>query len=335
MKRISIIIAIAAILLVAVIVLAAVTLLTAINPGSSNTTASTITIGNSTQPSSTASTSLPATVPTTVPATTPVATAPQVTAPVIGADEKIGTLYTRAELDAMDNTMQTFWPDSSDGKRSLRLTSMQRENRDHKVYFMGDKTSAAYLTFNCDDEQFTLDSAGEPISYTTIVLNILKNSSVKATFFVSGKFCYNYPETVQRIIDEGHILGNYGLSSIDLPGLSTEEMAAQITTLHDYVQTEFGYTMKYFRPYNGTYSERTFAMACSLGYTTILYSAAYTDKSPEAQMNDNIALEKIVEQLHQGMVIRLHPVSHNTLAILSDLIGFIRDEQYRIPLFQP
>ena len=330
MKRISIIIA------VAVIILAAVIVLLVMSPGVTDTP---VTTGSSTagttakptQPSSAAGTSLPATTPATVPAVT----APSVSTPVIGANEMIGTLYTRAELDAMDNTRQTFWPDSSEGKRSMRLTAMQRENRDYNVYFMGDKASVAHLTFNCDEEQFTTDSAGEPISYTTIVLNILKNSSVKATFFVSGKFCYNYPQTVQRIIDEGHILGNYGLSSMDLPGLSTEEMAAQITTLHDYVQAEFGYTMKYFRPYNGTFSQRTFAMASSLGYTTILYSAAYTDKSPEAQMNDNQALEKIVEQRHQGMIIRFHAVSPNTIAILSDIIGIIRDEQYRIPLFQP
>ena len=334
MKRIFIIIA------VAVIILAAVVVLLVMNPGSTGmpeTTGSSDagTTGNPTQPSSAVSTSLPATVPATTPVTAPAATAPQVTTPVIGANEKIGTLYTRAELDAMDNTLQTFWPDATEGKRPLRITTMQRDNKDHNVHFMGDKASVAYLTFNCDDEQFTTDSAGDPISYTTIVLNILKNSSVKATFFVSGKFCYNYPETVQRIIDEGHILGNYGLSSIELPGLSTEEMAAQITALHDYVQANFGYTMKYFRPYNGTFSQRTFAMANSLGYTTVLYSAAYTDKNLEAQMNDDMALDKIVDQIHQGMVIRFHAVSPNTVAILSDVIGILRDEQYRIPLFKP
>lgn len=279
------------------------------------------------------------TIPTTLPETSspvakPQATAPEAPVQVIAENEMIGSLYTRGQLDAMDNTLQTFWPAAADGKRPLRITTMQRENRDHNVHFIGDKASAAYLTFNCDDEQFTTDTAGNPISYTSIVLNILKNSSVKATFFVSGKFCYNYPETVQRIINEGHILGNYGMNSIDLPGLTTEEMAAQITSLHNYVQATFGYDMKYFRPYNGTFSQRTFALADSLGYTTLMYSAAYTDKSPEAQMDDDIALDKLVEQLHQGMIIRFHTVSPNTVAILSDVIGILRDEQYRIPLFK-
>ena len=186
MKRIFIIVA------VAVIILAAVIVLLVMSPGSTDipeTTGSSAagTTAKPTQPSSAADTSLPATTPATVPAVT----APSVSTPVIGANEMIGTLYTRAELDAMDNTRQTFWPDSSEGKRSMRLTAMQRENRDYNVYFMGDKASVAHLTFNCDEEQFTTDSAGEPISYTTIVLNILNRSTNIYCFFYFVYFFFD------------------------------------------------------------------------------------------------------------------------------------------------
>ena len=325
MKRYWIIIAI-------VVAVSAVALvLWTVNPGSSDqpqtSVSSSITsIASSTPPSATA---------TPLPTTTPPATHLPVTVPTIPENEKVGTLYTRAELDAIDNTRQSFWPDGDDGKRPPINVTAHRVNKKHNAHFIGGNSAIAHFTFNCDDEQFTTDSAGEPISYTSVVLDILKHNSVKATFFVTGKFCQNYPETVQRIIDEGHILGNYGYSSIEMPALSTEEMVAQIVTLHDYVQTRFGYTMKYFRPYNGAYSQRTFALANSLGYTTLLYSAAYIDKNPVPQLNNAAALEKITFQIHNGVIFRLHPVSPNTLAILDDLIGLIRDDYYRISLYQP
>ena len=277
-------------------------------------------------------TSLPASTP---PVTQPQPTAPTASVPAISEGEKVGTLYTLTELNAMDNTRQTFWPNATDGKRPLRITTMQRENRDQNVHFIADDSAVAYLTFNCDEDQYTTNSAGEPKTYTSVVLDILKNYSVKATFFVTGRFCHAYPDIVQRIIDEGHILGNYGYSSLELPDLTTEEMTAQIMSLHNYVQETFGYTMTQLRPYGDVYSLRTFALANSLGYTTVLYSACYLDKSPDAQLNDSEAFEKVTSQIHHGVIFRMHTISPNTLSILADVIGVLRDSYYRVALFKP
>ena len=288
---------------------------------------SSIPSASSTPPSSSAAAA------TTGPATQ--ATVPPVSVPTIAADEYVGTLYTRAELDAMDNSRQSFWPSSADGKRPRITKTEQRVYRDYNVQFIGGDSNVAYLTFNCDDDKLTTDTGGESISQTALVLNILKYENVKATFFVTGKFCHNYPELVQRIIDEGHNLGNYGHSSVELPGLSTEMMTAEIMVLHNYVQEKFGYTMKYFRPYIGAYSQRTFALATSLGYATILYSACYADRDPGTQIGSTAALEKLVVQIHNGVIYRLHPISMDTVDIMYDLIDTLRDNEYRLPIFKP
>lgn len=54
-----------------------------------------------------------------------------------------------------------------------------------------------YLTF--DD--------GPSEEYTDMVLDVLKEKNIKATFFVIGEYVRKYPETARRIVEEGHTIG--------------------------------------------------------------------------------------------------------------------------------
>ena len=48
-----------------------------------------------------------------------------------------------------------------------------------------------------------------PGPYTAGLLDELAARGVKATFFISGYRAVNYPETLKRIVDEGHQLANH------------------------------------------------------------------------------------------------------------------------------
>lgn len=41
------------------------------------------------------------------------------------------------------------------------------------------------------------------------ILNILQKKQVPATFFLTGRFIEKYPATVQRMVDENHVVGNH------------------------------------------------------------------------------------------------------------------------------
>ncbi len=56
-----------------------------------------------------------------------------------------------------------------------------------------------YLTF---DE-------GYEAGYTPKILDTLKDNNVKATFFITAHYVNTKPELVQRMIEEGHIVGNH------------------------------------------------------------------------------------------------------------------------------
>ena len=56
-----------------------------------------------------------------------------------------------------------------------------------------------YLTF---DEGYEFGLSGQ-------ILDTLKEKGVKAIFFITGDFAKAEPELVQRMIDEGHVVGNH------------------------------------------------------------------------------------------------------------------------------
>lgn len=63
-------------------------------------------------------------------------------------------------------------------------------NKDEKII---------YLTFD----------NGYEAGYTNQILDTLKQNEVKATFFITAHYLNSASEIVQRMIDEGHIVGNH------------------------------------------------------------------------------------------------------------------------------
>ena len=73
-----------------------------------------------------------------------------------------------------------------------------------------------------------------PGAYTAQLLDELAARDVKATFFVSGYRAANYPETLKRMVSEGHQLASHTQNHENLNTLSAakiaDELAAQIPT---------------------------------------------------------------------------------------------------------
>ena len=164
--------------------------------------------------------------------------------------------------------------------------------------------------------------------YTSAILDVLKDRGVKATFFVLEDYAVKEPKLVQRMIDEGHTVGNHSVHHYSMPDLSAEECRREITGLHDYILDEFGYEMTEFRPPKGEFSERSLAVARDCGYETVLWSFAYADWDVDSQPPEQESLEKLKSSLHNGAIYLLHPVSSTNAAILGDFIDYALSQGY-------
>ena len=96
----------------------------------------------------------------------------------------------------------------------------------------------AYLTF--DD--------GPSLTVTPIVLNILKQYNIKATFFMLGSSVENYPQIVKRVSNESHIIGNHTYSHKSQVYSSLDRFKSEIIKTNKLVYDITGNYPKLFRP---------------------------------------------------------------------------------------
>ncbi len=262
------------------------------------------------------------TVPPTEPTIPPTETTVPPTEPPV---DMIGSLYTREELEAMENQNKSYGPgNTSGGKRPPYAPEKQNTYEKYGANFIAPDNGNIYLTFDCGYEYQNL---------TASILDTLKEKNVKAVFFITMSYAQKNPELVQRMIAEGHAVGNHSNTHPEMPDLTIDQMVWEITSLHEYVLDKFGYEMTLFRPPTGAFSTRSLAVVQSLGYKTVHWSFAYADWDPDNQPDKATALEKITSSHHSGGIFLLHAVSETNAAILGDVIDFFRAEGYELALF--
>lgn len=183
-----------------------------------------------------------------------------------------------------------------------------------------------------NDEKGTITltfDQGYENGYTAKILDTLKEKNVKATFFVLQDYAERNPELVQRMIDEGHTVGNHSVTHRSMPDLTEEECMTEINDLHDYIKENFNYEMTMFRPPMGEFSEFSLAVTKKCGYETELWSYAYADWDVNSQPSEEEAFEKLTGALHDGAIYLLHSVSPVNAEILPDFIDAVIDAGYK------
>lgn len=166
--------------------------------------------------------------------------------------------------------------------------------------------------------------------YTAQILDTLQEKQVSAIFFLTGDYAKKETELVNRMIAEGHTLGNHGMTHASLPTLTETEAKAEIMDLHQYVLETYDYDMQYFRCPCGEYSEAALETAQECGYHTLFWSDAYVDWKTDAQPDPAESLERLEEHAHGGEILLLHSVSSTNAAILGDLIDALRADGYTL-----
>ena len=232
---------------------------------------------------------------------------------------------TEIDVSNLSNNKKCWGQGYNVNDKNQPISSIEYNNLYGKydAYFIGEKEKCMYLTF---DE-------GYENGYTAQILDVLKDKKVSAVFFVTYDYVKGNDELINRMISEGHIIGNHSWSHPSMPDLSDENCELEITKLHDYMLENYNYEMKYIRPPRGEFSERTLAVTKNLGYKTILWSFAYKDYDVNNQPDKSKAFDRVTSSVHDGAIYLLHAVSKTNTEILSDVIDEWRNKGYTITKF--
>jgi peptidoglycan/xylan/chitin deacetylase (PgdA/CDA1 family) len=99
-------------------------------------------------------------------------------------------------------------------------------------------------------DEFTLTFDDGPTVHTSRILDSLKQHNIKATFFVTGVQAQKYPEIMERITAEGHLVANHTYSHPNLPNATDETILDELFTTHDIIKPYVDGESYFFRaPY--------------------------------------------------------------------------------------
>jgi peptidoglycan/xylan/chitin deacetylase (PgdA/CDA1 family) len=171
----------------------------------------------------------------------------------------------------------------------------------------------------------TFDDGPHPRTCTAI-LDVLRHEGVRATFFPVGFRLQQYPELLDRIIAEGHEVGNHTWDHQRLSILPPEKVRWEIRSVRDLVYRRTGFVPALVRPPGGTYDTRVLKICRDEGFEVCLWSANAGDWKP---MTANEIVAKVLEQVRPGAVVLMHDERIQTAQALPRIIHALRDQGYR------
>lgn len=165
-----------------------------------------------------------------------------------------------------------------------------------------------------------------PTEFTPKFLDLLKEYQIKATFFCIGKQIEKYPETFQRIIAEGHTIGNHTLTHSKSTGfLSTSKMIVEIENCDKVIKNVGNLQTNLYRPPFGV-TNPSIAKAIK---QTHKISIGWNVRSLDTIIDDEKKIYKrVTKNLRKGSIILLHDTSEKTYRVLVDLLVFLKDKKY-------
>lgn len=183
-----------------------------------------------------------------------------------------------------------------------------------------DEKKVAYLTFDAGYENGNVEK----------VLDVLKEKNVTGAFFILENLIESNPDLIIRMSNEGHTVCNHTAHHKDMTKIrNIEEFGKELNELAEAYKNLTGKAMSnFYRPPEGKFSPQNLEFAKELGYTTVFWSFAYADWDNAKQPTVEYAKKKILDNIHNGAVILLHPTSSTNAAILGDIIDEMRKDGY-------
>jgi peptidoglycan/xylan/chitin deacetylase (PgdA/CDA1 family) len=166
----------------------------------------------------------------------------------------------------------------------------------------------------------TFDDGPDPDS-TPVLLDLLALYNVKGLFFCDGRAAQKYPDLVDLIIANGHIIGNHGFSHLDGWRTSTKRYVEDISKANELTGSPF------FRPPYGRMKINQYKKLKEK-YKIVLWDIMPYDF--DNNFGRERSLNVLKKKIRPGSIIVLHD-THTSMAntITGEFIAFAISSGYR------
>lgn len=160
------------------------------------------------------------------------------------------------------------------------------------------------------------------------ILDVLRDRSVRTTFFLQGRWVEAFPDTARRVAREGHLVGSHSFYHARMPLLSDEGMATDIRDAEEAIRAIVGVDPRpWFRcPFMaGADDRRVLGILGGLGYREVPSDIVLEDWEP-ARTGAAIAADAIaaVSAAGDGAIVLFHAWPPQTLDALPAIVDGLR-----------
>ncbi|MBP6950052.1 MAG: polysaccharide deacetylase family protein [Clostridiaceae bacterium] len=224
------------------------------------------------------------------------------------------TTDTQTTTKDSQETSPSTAPTTTETTPSSKKTTVAKPKTTTKPYTKPPKTTpklqgAVAITF--DDG---------PGPHTARLLDALKEYDAKATFFVLGGYLVDSAKKdnsanralIQRMVDEGHEVGNHSYNHPEFIKLSNDQVLSQLRRTSDAISAITGEKPTLFRPPGGSFTRRITNLAEQEGLALVLWSL---DSNDWRQNNRNVdyVYRYIINNVKAGSTLLLHDIHKTTV----------------------
>ncbi|KAJ1435558.1 hypothetical protein B484DRAFT_446052 [Ochromonadaceae sp. CCMP2298] len=192
------------------------------------------------------------------------------------------------------------------------------------------RAPGAISKFNPGGQYIMLTFSGGPHRYSTpLILDMLKEKNVKATFFVSGVKSLGLVHILRRMHEEGHEIGNHGYHPTLFTKLSDDMILSSMHKTRELIRNATGvHSVHFARPPGGnTNLEVNELLKVNGHHKVILWSL---DSRDLLRHKGRDVVEVVVRRASPGDVVLLHDSSNVTVEAIPAMIDQLKEKGFEI-----
>ena len=163
---------------------------------------------------------------------------------------------------------------------------------------------------------------GPDCEYTPMLLDGLAQRNVKATFFVIGKQAEAQPEIMERIVKEGHLIGNHTYNHVDIRHMTASAAKEEILKANEVITKYTGEQPCFLRPPFGNGSSR---LEKDIEMIQVLWTI---DTMDWACKNEAKICSTVYREVRENSIILMHDEYPSTVRAALSIIDRLTKEGY-------
>ncbi len=173
----------------------------------------------------------------------------------------------------------------------------------------------------------TFDDGPTP-EITQWVLSQLKQHQAKATFFCIGNNIENHPEIFQKLLADGHAIGNHTFNHLNGWQQQNGKYLENIKACADAINNRTAET-RLFRPPYGKVKRSQAKMLTALGYKIVMWDILSADF--DHRITPQQCLDNVIKNVQSGSVVIFHDSVKgfkNLEYVLPKTLEFLKENGY-------